>query len=275
MSLLRNQQRCVAGFEAMRQAVLLMLWICIGASAAPICNEQCQADQQVALLELHAALDGHNWIRGGWGTSQSHCQWPGVSCCSGLQVSDGPTAGCPLPGGVAGLHLPSNNMTGLWPAAALRQLANSLVFLNVRGNHLYGQIPESISAMQALSVLYLDNNQFSGTLPASINQLGNLTKLTAAANQLRGGVPAGFSRLRKLSWLALDDNQLTGTAPTQLLLLPQLEHFSLQKNRLSGLLQEPAGITAIGQEQAGAVVQAAAHPCAIFPGSHWKVVPSC
>eukprot|EP00775_Hariotina_reticulata_P002698 gene2698-2998_t len=142
-------------------------------------------------------------------------------------------------------------MTGLWPAAALRQLADSLVFLNFRGNHLYGQIPDSISVMQALSVLHVDSNHFSGTLPASINQLLNLTKLTAASNQLKGGVPAGLSRLKKLSWLALDGNQLTGTVPTQLLVLPQLEHFDLQGNQLSGLLQEPAGMAVVAQRQAG------------------------
>jgi Leucine-rich repeat (LRR) protein len=146
---------------------------------------------------------------------------------------------------VAGLDLALNNLTGAWPAAALAGLSSSLAYVNLRGNNLQGRLPESISDLRQLSVLYIDDAGLSGSLPASLGQLANLTQLSAAGNGFSGALPSSLAQLQQLRRLTVSSNALTGVFPASLLALPQLQQLDVSNNKLSGQLpvEAPPGIS--------------------------------
>lgn len=217
--------------------LLCLVWV---RHAAAVCGVSCQAAQKISLEQFYNDLDGPRWGKQqGWlQPGQPHCSWQGVRCCDSSNVLPGTSTPCPVAGGVAGLDLAGNNLTGPWPAAALSGLSDSLVQLNLRSNKLSGNLPSSISNLGALSKLNIDNNKLTGPLPASMGQLANLTQFSAAGNKLSGALPAGLSDAQQLQWLLLDSNQLTGSVDPALLQLPQLEVLNLQDNRLSGPLPD-------------------------------------
>lgn len=220
---------------------LLVFPVLLTVAQAAVCNLECQTQQRSSLTELYAATGGQGWRRqSGWDSgSLDHCSWHGVSCCGTNNVSD--TSGqrsdaCPLPGGVAGLDLAMNNLTGAWPAAALAGLSSSLAYVNLRGNSLQGRLPESISGLQQLSVLYVDGTGLSGGLPSSLGQLTNLTQLSAAGNRFSGALPSSLGQLQRLRRFTVSSNCLTGVFPASLLALPQLQQLDVSNNALSGQL---------------------------------------
>lgn len=239
---------------------LLVFPLLLTAAQAAVCDTGCQAQQRSSLNDLYAATGGRGWRRqSGWDSgSLDHCSWVGVSCCGtdGIPDASGPrSAACPLPGGVAGLDLGLNNLTGAWPAAALAGLSSSLAYINLRGNSLQGRLPESISGLQQLSVLYIDDAGLSGALPAGLGQLANLTQLTAAGNGFSGALPSSLGQLQRLRRLTVSSNALTGAFPVSLLALPQLLQLDVSNNQLSGQLPAtaPAGVESSSNTPLGAL----------------------
>jgi hypothetical protein len=228
---------------------LLVFPLMLTAAQAAVCDADCQSQQRSSLTELYAATGGQGWRRqSGWDSgSLDHCSWFGVSCCGTNGTPDAPaprSGACPLPGGVAGLDLALNNLTGAWPAAAVAGLSSSLAYLNLRGNSLQGRLPESISGLVQLSVLYIDDTGLSGALPTGLGQLANLTQLSAAGNGFSGALPSSLGQLQRLRQLTVSSNALTGAFPASLLALPQLQQLDVSNNLLSGQLPAaaPAGV---------------------------------
>jgi hypothetical protein len=239
----------------------VLLGACVIAAAGAVCGPSCQDSQAVALQQLYADLDGARWARqAGWREPTSAaplCTWDGVACCSDDGLVDGSASmACPLPGGVAGLQLAGNRLSGSWPGDALAALGGSLVALNLRSNSLTGSLPTSIGDdLPALVSLDVGANALSGPLPASLGQLTNLTHLSAGGNALSGPLPASaLGCLQSLRWLLLEHNALSGPLPAGLLQLPSLAALSLAYNRLSGPLPNLAA--------------AGARRCALLWGMH-------
>jgi hypothetical protein len=229
---------------------LLVFPLLLTAAQAAVCDADCKSQQRSSLVELYAATGGQGWRRqSGWNSgSPDHCSWFGVTCCGpdGTPEASEPRSGaCTLPGGVAGLDLALNNLTGAWPAAALAGLSSSLAYLNLRGNGLQGRLPESISDLQQLSVLYIDDAGLSGALPASLGQLTNLTQLSAIGNGFSGALPSSLAQLQRLRRFTVGGNALTGVFPASLLALPQLQQLDVSNNQLSGQLPvaAPPGVS--------------------------------
>jgi Leucine rich repeat N-terminal domain len=255
----RRRRACSAPLMAAWQRGLLLLALLLAAAAgcggsqsgitrklrqqpaAVLCDAVCRAQQRSALLGLYAALGGDGWTeRSGWGGLSDHCTWQGVLCC-GSQSAGGGSGACALAGGVAGLSLAAVNATGRWPAGPLAALAASLAYINLRGNKLTGDLPESIASLRQLSALHLDDNSLSGPLPAALGALPLLMQLSASRNMLGGPLPPGLARASMLRSLLLDGNQLRGPLPYGLLTLPALVMLSLSSNQLTGTLHDAVG----------------------------------
>ncbi|XP_028080610.1 receptor-like protein 6 [Camellia sinensis] len=164
-------------------------------------------------------------------------------------------------------HLPNLRKINVWANWDLTgklpyfNVTSSLQFLDLSETSFFGQLPNSISNLKALNILYLFNCNFSGSIPASLGNLTQITNLGFADNSVGGQIPSSISNLVKLNGLYLDGNnfngqipdslgnmsqltdlflsrnQLTGTVPSLLFALPSLVVINLSNNNLSGVVE--------------------------------------
>ncbi|KAL6880176.1 hypothetical protein ACP4OV_011741 [Aristida adscensionis] len=98
-------------------------------------------------------------------------------------------------------------------------LYTNITSMDVSSNNLSGEIPEEITALDALLNLNLSWNQFNGVVPNKIGQMQSLESLDLSRNELSGEIPATLSSLTFLSYLDLSYNNLTVRIPSG----PQLD----------------------------------------------------
>ena len=80
-----------------------------------------------------------------------------------------------------------------------------MVRLELAGNNLVGQLPESIGAFKALRALWLQHNEIEGAVPFEVGQLTELHSLYLQRNRLKR-LPPSIDRLTKLELLGLLEN---------------------------------------------------------------------
>ncbi|XP_050285438.1 receptor-like protein EIX2 [Quercus robur] len=117
-------------------------------------------------------------------------------------------------------------------------LTTSLLYLDLRGNSLRGEIPPSFFNSPKLEFLYLWSNKLIGKIPESLGQLKHLTLLHMGDNSFSGPIPSSIGNLSYLEVLWLFDNQLNGTIPKTLGLLSNLVDLYVGNNFLTGTLDE-------------------------------------
>jgi protein brassinosteroid insensitive 1 len=122
------------------------------------------------------------------------------------------------------------------PGSVLRNNM-SMNYLDLSYNQLTGQIP-SFSAMQSLTVLYLEHNYLSGQLSQALGGLTSLIDLDLSYNMLEGSIPVSFSDF-SLSELDLSNNQLSGPIPQQGSLVTFPEYAFENNSGLCGLPLPP------------------------------------
>ena len=110
--------------------------------------------------------------------------------------------------------------------------------LDLRDNHLTGEIPPEIGNLTNLSELYLVDNQLTGSIPSEIGNLTNLTRLYLSYNELTGSIPSEIWNLTNLTRLYLGYNQLTGSIPSEIGNLTNLEILYLDYDLLTGEIPE-------------------------------------
>ncbi|KAJ4903452.1 receptor like protein 41 [Raphanus sativus] len=79
----------------------------------------------------------------------------------------------------------------------------SYATIDLSGNRLQGQIPESIGLLKALIALNLSNNAFTGRIPLSLANLDKLESLDLSSNILSGTIPSELGSLSFLEKVAL------------------------------------------------------------------------
>jgi Leucine-rich repeat (LRR) protein len=99
--------------------------------------------------------------------------------------------------------------------------------------NLTGSIPEALSNLSALSILWLDHNSLVGTIPESLSALTNLQSLRLNDNKITGSIPAWLTSLN-LTNLDLSDNNLMGAIPSGLLHDRNLTYFNYSGNLCLG-----------------------------------------
>ncbi|CAB78432.1 putative disease resistance protein [Arabidopsis thaliana] len=85
--------------------------------------------------------------------------------------------------------------------------------IDVSGNRLEGDIPESISLLKELIVLNMSNNAFTGHIPPSLSNLSNLQSLDLSQNRLSGSIPGELGELTFLARMNFSYNRLEGPIP--------------------------------------------------------------
>jgi hypothetical protein len=134
-----------------------------------------QADQllaRFALAVIYLQTGGADWTNSiNWLSGESICVWYGVRCGDPGQPSDHFLAEK-----VRELDLKGNNLVGQFPEsiAILREMR----ILWINANSLSGQVPdEALGSLPVLLILYMDHNQFTGPIPTSLRNNGLLGTL--------------------------------------------------------------------------------------------------
>lgn len=144
------------------------------------------------------------------------------------------------------LRLFSNSLHGSIPAGIGK--LRKLQVLDVSRNRLSGLVPPELGNCSDLSVLILSSqsnsvkshefNLFKGGIPESVTALPRLRVLWVPRAGLEGTLPSNWGRCSNLEMVNLGGNLLSGAIPRDLGQCSNLKFLNLSSNRLSGLLDK-------------------------------------
>ncbi|KAJ6843060.1 receptor kinase-like protein Xa21 [Iris pallida] len=209
----------------LRMLVLLLLPLLISSST----NLSSNSTDLLPLLSFKASITmDPSKALASWNQTIHPCQWQGVVCAARKH-----------PNRVTSLSLDSLNLAGsLSPSIANLSF---LQVLQLGGNQLQGQVPQSFTYLTHLKHLNLSFNSLVGEIPAGLANCSSLLYLDLSNNQLEGAIPVALSGLPKLLQLALYSNTLTGTIPTSFGNLSSLAGLLLAGNNLEGSIPDTLG----------------------------------
>lgn len=150
-------------------------------------------------------------------TTSAFCKWKGVQCTEGNRK-------------VVRFVIENVYLGGIFAPNTLSKL-DQLRVLSLQNNSLTGPLPD-LSGLFNLKVLFLDHNFFSGSIPLSLTTIHRLKTLDLSYNNLTGQVPVSFNNLDRLYYLRLDSNRFNGSVPP--LNQSTLERFNISNNNLAG-----------------------------------------
>ncbi|KAJ6378536.1 hypothetical protein OIU78_028720 [Salix suchowensis] len=169
----------------------------------------------VSILSFKSKADLDNKLFYTLNERFDYCQWQGIKCAQGRVVR---------------VVLQGFGLRGTFPPSTLSRL-DQLRVLSLQNNSLSGPIPD-LSPLFNLKSLFLNHNSFSASFPPSILLLHRLTILDLSYNNLSGQLPVNLSSLDRLNSLQLEFNQFDGTLPS--LDLGLLVYFNVSGNNLTG-----------------------------------------
>ncbi|KAH7405156.1 hypothetical protein KP509_15G059000 [Ceratopteris richardii] len=194
-----------------------------------------------ALLRLRSEIEeDRSQILSSWTTdSPSPCKWTGIECDPG--------------GAVQSIHLPNLNLGGALSFSPWLPHLSSLQVLDLSGNRFTGAALATIlpGACGALVVLNLAGNHLSGDLPQTmLSYCSGLRSLNLSNNAISGDIPPAFlsSGCSELQVLDLSANQISGNLTGfDLGFCPSILHLDLASNLIAGLL--PSSLRSNGCSQ--------------------------
>ncbi|KAF3574807.1 hypothetical protein F2Q69_00062163 [Brassica cretica] len=95
----------------------------------------------------------------------------------------------------------------------MERILKTYTAVDLSGNQLHGQIPESIGLLKELLILNLSSNAFTGHIPSSLPNLTVLESLDLSQNKLSGEIPPELGKLSSLEWINVSHNELVGSVP--------------------------------------------------------------
>uniref|UniRef100_A0A1J3EB50 Receptor-like protein 12 n=2 Tax=Noccaea caerulescens TaxID=107243 RepID=A0A1J3EB50_NOCCA len=139
-----------------------------------------------------------------------------------------------------------HNSVGLTNKGLKMELVGSVFTMyktiDVSGNRLEVDIPESIGLLKELIVLNMSNNAFTGRIPSSLANLSNLQSLDLSQNRLSGRIPPELGKLTFLAWMNFSYNKLEGPIP---------QGTQIQSQNISSFTENPGLCGAPLQETCG------------------------
>ncbi|XP_066329413.1 tyrosine-sulfated glycopeptide receptor 1-like [Miscanthus floridulus] len=134
------------------------------------------------------------------------------------------------------LSFPNNGLHGMLDSEHITNLRN-LAHLDLGGNRLNGNIPDSIGQLKRLEELHLNNNMMSGELPSTLSNCTNLITIDLKVNNFSGELQkVNFFNLPNLKTLDLLYNNFTGKVPESIYSCSKLNALRLSNNNLHGQL---------------------------------------
>lgn len=100
-------------------------------------------------------------------------------------------------------------------------------------NFFDGVLPDSITRLPNISVLWAPRMNLEGTFPPNWELCSKLEMLNLAQNFFTGQIPASFGKCKNLYFLDLSSNNLTGLVPEEIS-VPCMVFFNVSQNFLSG-----------------------------------------
>jgi Leucine-rich repeat (LRR) protein len=114
----------------------------------------------------------------------------------------------------------NRNITGTLPDLST---LSKLAVLSVPNTGLYGELPESLSSLNELKMLYLDDCAFEGSVDV-IKSMSNLTHVYLEDNKFTGVIDETFfANSKDLVHLDISNCSFTGSVPGHLFNLTMLE----------------------------------------------------
>ncbi|XP_047182787.1 receptor-like protein EIX1 [Vigna umbellata] len=114
--------------------------------------------------------------------------------------------------------------------------SQSLLYLDLSYNQLFGHIPDCWRQLNSLVYLDLTHNNFSGKIPTSMGSLVELQALLLRNNNLIERIPFTLRNCTMLVMLDMSDNKLSGSIPDWIGTKEELQILSLRKNQFMGSL---------------------------------------
>ncbi|KAJ9177289.1 hypothetical protein P3X46_012524 [Hevea brasiliensis] len=209
-----------ATFSSPSNAMLLLPLFLIFTAAAPTpslsqTTGYLLPPDAVSLLSFKSKADLDNKLLFAINERFDYCQWQGVKCAQGRVVR---------------FFLQGFSLRGTFAPYTLTRL-DQLRVLSLENNSLSGPIPD-LSPLVNLKSLFLSHNSFSGSFPPSILLLHRLHVLDLSYNNLTGHIPVQLSALDRLSSLRLEWNRFYGSLPP--LNQSFLIFFNVSVNNLTG-----------------------------------------
>ncbi|KAH9667867.1 protein kinase domain-containing protein [Citrus sinensis] len=201
-------------------------------------------DQQALLsLKGHVTDDPANFLARNWNTSNSVCNWTGVTCdvrthrvtalnISGLNLTGTIPSELGNLSSLQTLDLSFNWFSGSIPASIFNM--SSLLSIRFTNNTLFGELPPNFcNHLSNLESLFLKNNMFHGKIPSTLSNCKRLRNISLSLDDFSGTIPKEIGNVTKLIRLYLRGNQLQGEIPEELGNLAELEMLWLQNNFLT------------------------------------------
>ncbi|KAG8634832.1 serine/threonine-protein kinase BRI1-like 2 [Manihot esculenta] len=133
------------------------------------------------------------------------------------------------------LDLSYNNFTGSISGLKIEKSCNSLLQLDLSGNHLVDSIPPSLSNCTNLKTLNFSFNMLTGEIPRSFGELSGLQRLDLSHNHLTGWIPSELANAcSSLLELKISFNNFSGSIPVSFSSCSLLQFLDLSNNNISG-----------------------------------------
>jgi Leucine-rich repeat (LRR) protein len=142
-----------------------------------------------------------------------------------------------------GLMLSNNHLDGTIPAE-IGQILPKISMIDLSGNVLSGNLPQSLLCNKYLNRLDVSNNNLSGEIiffcPMDTESSSSLVFFNSSSNHFSGTLDESISNCTHLSSLDIHNNSLTGSLPPALSDLSLLNYLDLSSNDFYGSI--PCGI---------------------------------
>ncbi|WCJ22105.1 receptor-like protein kinase 2 [Euphorbia peplus] len=129
-----------------------------------------------------------------------------------------------------------SNLFETWPNKINESMKASVTLptvANHEGNHFQGSIPEEITTLPKLRILWAPRATFGGRLPSNWGECKRLEMVNLAQNGLVGQTYGFFEKCKKLFHLDLSSNRLSGELDHKLQ-VPCMTFFDVSQNLLTG-----------------------------------------
>ena len=114
----------------------------------------------------------------------------------------------------------------------------NLSVLSMSSCNLSGPLDSSLSKLQSLSIIYLDNNLFNAPVPEFFADFRNLTSLHLSSSYLKGTFPEKIFRVLTLQTLDLSNDKLLQGSLSGFLPKSSLQSLLLSGSNFSGILPD-------------------------------------
>ncbi|KAB5526661.1 hypothetical protein DKX38_020508 [Salix brachista] len=196
----------------------LLCFFITAASSTAPASDLLAPPDATAVLAFKYKADLNKKLPFSQNTTSHFCQWPGVQCFQQKIIR---------------LVIRDLDLGGIFAPITLSSL-DQLRVLGLQNNSLTGPIPHDLSKLTNLKSVFLDHNSFTGSFPPSLLFLNRLRTLDLSYNNLSGPIPSALISLDRLYYLRLDRNRFNGSIPP--LNQSSLLTLNVSFNNLSGAI---------------------------------------